>query len=218
MPRPHRKTKEPVQQPTPAEAASQPANPAAPAPGELDVFDQAIAARQQGQVQPPPDSAAPKEAAAPAAEPYAERGAWQSKLSDPYGRHSISLGDGKLMRLFRHNRFQQNAIIFSAPEGDDPKPPKEATALLLDRHWRWRPEIQEKPWTKQFLSPDDKAAIEQIQAEKGEQAARAERSRRRAAGDRLAEEDFVEVANLIRQKNGLEPVDYNFGRDAGRDY
>jgi hypothetical protein len=214
MPRPRRKeTTEPVQgSPPTAPGADQLAQPVPPAPEEPDVFDQAIAARQQGQS----GDHASEEAAAPALANTPERGEWQSKLPDPFDRHGIDLGDSRRARLFRNNKFQQNAIVFHAPEGEDPKPPEEARTFLKDHHWRWRPEVEGKPWTKQFLTPDDKADIEQIKADKGEQAARAERSRRRIAGDRQAEEEFVAMANLIRQQKGLEPVDYSFGQEVTR--
>jgi hypothetical protein len=214
MPRSRPKARDPVQEQTPDQAtASQPNLPTAH--DEPDVFDQAIAARQQAQLKQQPGDDSPQGEASPTAD-ESQRRQWQSTLPDPFGRHGIQLGAGRSMRLFRNQQFQQNAIVFYAPKGENPKPSDDAIAFLKEHSWRWRPETDAKPWTKQFLTPEDKAYIDKLAAERGEEAAKLERSRRRAAGDRQAEEEFVILANEIRQRNGLEPVEYNFGKDVTR--
>jgi hypothetical protein len=74
------------------------------------------------------------------------------------------------------------------PDRDDvdPRPSKEDTDFMKERGWRWRGE--EKAWTKQLArNTEEKWAA-------------------RGDSDLEAHKEFVELANLIRQRNGHEPV------------
>lgn len=116
----------------------------------------------------------------------------------PVGRHRIDLGDGRILRLSRSDRWQQLRIEFiAAKEGVDPKPKTEDgdTQWLREHGWRWRGE--EKAWTRQL----DKNTEENWAA--------------RGNSDLEAHEQFVELANRIRARKGLEPVS-GISSDAGR--
>jgi hypothetical protein len=111
---------------------------------------------------------------------------WTSNLPEPFPRHTIDLGDGHRLKFSRSNRWQQSRIEFTAPENQDPKPNAKYTRWLRDRGWQWRD--KEKAWTKQLAknSEDHRFA--------------------RADTDRANEDQFAELANLIRQDKGLGPV------------
>jgi hypothetical protein len=120
-------------------------------------------------------------------EQSAEAGEPQKKWVDPVGRHRINLGDGRHLTLSRSNRWQQMQIRFIPDRDDvDPRPSKEDTDLMKEYGFRWRAE--EKAWTKQL----DKNTEENWAA--------------RGNSDLAAHEQFVELANRIRQRNGLEAV------------
>jgi hypothetical protein len=116
-----------------------------------------------------------------------EKKQWLDK--GPKGRHRIDLGDGRVLRLSRSERWQQMRIEFLAGrEGVDPKPKAEDgdTQWLKDHGWRWRNE--EKAWTKQLAKNTD------------------ENWAARGNSDQESHEQFVDLANRIRQRHGLEPV------------
>lgn len=127
-----------------------------------------------------------------AAQPDATAGDGEKKQwvdKGPQGRHRIDLGDGRILRLSRSERWQQMRIEFlPGKEGVDPKPKAEDgdTQWLKDHGWRWRGE--EKAWTRQL----DRNTDENWAA--------------RGNSDLEAHEQFVELANRIRQRNGQEPV------------
>jgi uncharacterized protein YkwD len=124
----------------------------------------------------------------PAAQPNDQ----QKKWPDPVSRHGIDLGDGRWMQLSRSNRWQQMQIRFIPQREDvDPRPSKQDTAFLKEHSWRWRGDRNEKYWSRQL----EKNTPENPDA--------------RANSDRDAELQFVELANRIRQRNGLEPVSYS---------
>jgi len=125
--------------------------------------------------------------------PDQQSGQFVSKIPDPHGRHGINIGDGRGMRLFLNRRFRQNAIMFTAPEGENPKPDKEDTDWLREHGWTWRNE--EKVWTKQLARDSEEAPWA------------------RANSDKQAEDEFVDLANRIRERKGMAPVDYAFGRE-----
>jgi hypothetical protein len=97
------------------------------------------------------------------------------------------------VRLFLDRRFKQNAIQFAAPEGADPKPEGEDIDWMKAHGWRWRNE--ERVWTKQLNKDSEQSPFA------------------RANSDRVAEDEFVTLANLIRQRKGMEPVEYSFSQD-----
>lgn len=139
----------------------------------------------------------PEEAGADETAGDGEKKQWVDK--GPQGRHRIDLGDGRVLRLSRSERWQQMRIEFLAgKEGVDPKPKAEDgdTQWLKDHGWRWRGE--EKAWTRQL----DRNTDENWAA--------------RGNSDQEAHEQFVELANRIRQRNGCEPVSgiKNTGRAA----
>ena len=131
----------------------------------------------------------------PADQETESQGQWTSKLPDPFGRHGIALGDGRSIRLLRSGRFQQAQIEFNAPEGENAKPDAKYTAWLRDHGWTWRQE--ERAWTKQFDKNTEEARFA------------------RANSDLATQMEFIELANLIRQDKGLEPV-AQLSNDPGR--
>ncbi len=142
---------------------------------------------------PAPETQVPNAAVTPQ-EPEA-KGTWVSKLPEPHGRHGIDLGDGRRLRILLGRRFKQNMIQFVATEqGVDPRPSKEDTEFLKANGWRWRSE--EKAWTRQLDKNTDQDRFA------------------RAKSDRQAEDQFVTLANAIRERNGLEPTEYSFGQAA----
>jgi hypothetical protein len=125
-----------------------------------------------------------------------EQKKWVDK--GPRDRHRIDLGDGRALRLSRSERWQQMRIEFIATnEGVDPKPKSEDgdTQWLREHGWRWRGE--EKAWTRQL----DKNTDENWAA--------------RGNSDLEAHEQFVELANRIRQRNSMEPVSGIAGEGRG---
>jgi hypothetical protein len=140
-----------------------------------------------------PPTEAPAEPAQQDGEPTKQ---WVSKLPDPFGRHSIDLGDGRRLQLNRSGRWQQMQIKFvAAKEGVDPKPKKDDgdTQWLRERGYQWRGD-DTKAWTIQLLAPDEKDLPDD------------DKARRRVAADMRAEGDFIELAQRIRERNGLPPV------------
>lgn len=113
-----------------------------------------------------------------------------NRLPDPHGRHMIDIGEGRKMRLFLDRKYRQNAIQFTAPEGENPKPAPEDIEFLKDHGFRWRNE--ERVWTKQLARDTDANRYA------------------RADSDKEAEDDFVELANRIRTRKGMPPVEYSF--------
>ena len=83
----------------------------------------------------------------------AARKPFVSRLPDPHGRHMIDIGDGRKMRLFLNRQFNQNAIQFTAPEGENPKPAPEDIEFLKDHGFSWR--NGERVWTKQLARNTD---------------------------------------------------------------
>jgi hypothetical protein len=139
----------------------------------------------------------------------------QWTLPERHGRHSIDLGDGRLLRLTLNRRFNQNLIQFVATrEGVDPKPSAGDNEYLRAHGWGWRKE--ETGRTKQLLSADDKAAVQAVFEKDGQLPANMERAKRRGTNDRQAEDEFVELANRIRERNGLPPVGYSLKQEPGR--
>jgi hypothetical protein len=116
---------------------------------------------------------------------------------------------GRKIHFIRNNAMQQVGIRFSAPEGQDARPSDQEKAFLKENGFMWRG--REGYWSKQLVSSDDKSEIAGIEAEKGPQAARMERGRRRADCDRQCEEVFVKLANQARERIGtLPPQEYAF--------
>ena len=117
---------------------------------------------------------------------------------DPHGRHMIDIGDGRKMRLFLNRKFNQNAIQFTAPEGENSKPAPEDIGFLKDHGFQWRND--ERVWTKQLARNTD------------------ENRYARGDSDKEAEDEFVELANRIRARKGMQPVEYSFSeqRAGGR--
>ena len=107
-------------------------------------------------------------------------------LLDPFGRHIIALGDGYSLRLFRSARWHQARIEFYAPENTDPTPAGKYMIWLRQRGWKWH--AQGLAWDKQLASNTE------------------ETPPARAKSDLDAHKEFIELANLIRQDKGLEPV------------
>ena len=116
----------------------------------------------------------------------ATKGTFASKLADPSGRQTIDIGDGRSMRFFRSERFQQARIEFYAPEGEHPKPDAKYTQWLGDHDWTWRKE--EKAWTKQLARNTEEQRFA------------------RANSDLTLHLEFIELANLIRHDKGMESV------------
>ena len=112
------------------------------------------------------------------------------RLPDPHGRHMIDIGDGRKMRLFLNRKFNQNAIQFTAPEGENSKPAPEDIGFLKDHGFQWRND--ERVWTKQLARNTD------------------ENRYARGDSDKEAEDEFVELANRIRARKGMQPVEYSF--------
>jgi hypothetical protein len=157
-----------------------------PAPPEQD--SHAAKARRTRKKRPATESAADpvmpgNDAASLGGEPKKE---WTSKLPEPFGRHTIDIGDGRRLKLLRSNRWQQAQIVFTAPEGQDAKPDAQYTRWLRDNGWSWRAE--ERAWTKQFDRNTEEARYA------------------RANSDLATQQEFIELANLIRQDKGMEPV------------
>ncbi len=142
-----------------------------------------------------PTAAATPPQRQPGNEPLEEA---SSRWQDPRGRHTIDLGDGRKLRFLRSERFRQVRIEFLAPEGVDPKPKREDgdTQWLREQGWTFRD--QEKAWTRQLAknTPEEPHA--------------------RGNTDRLAQEQFVTLANRIRERNGKERIDYTFGEQLAR--
>jgi hypothetical protein len=102
----------------------------APAASAPDVFDEAIAARQQPPLAQDPPSAG-----------------FSARVTrpDPFNEMIIALSndnDGPKTRLYRNQRFQQMAIQF------DEKPDESIRQKLRDDGWTWR--SAEGAWTKQL--------------------------------------------------------------------
>jgi hypothetical protein len=100
------------------------------------------------------------------------------------------IGNNRRIR-FSRNQFQQALITFTAPEGDDPKPDVKYTQWLRTHGWDFDKRPENKYWWKQLPRNSEEAPFARAQA------------------DRAAEQEFLELANLIRQDNGLtqlEPV------------
>ena len=113
-------------------------------------------------------------------------------------RHQIDIGNGHKIHFIRNQRFLQNAISLESPEGKNIRPDSDDFEWLESRGWKWRE--QELLFTKQL----DRNTDSQRYA--------------RANSDRFAQDEFVELGNLIRQRNGMAPIDYEFaeGRGGGR--
>jgi hypothetical protein len=124
------------------------------------------------------EGAAPQEAAT--------QGTHTAKLRDPFDRHGIALGDGRRLRLFRSDRFKQARIEFITPLGKAGEPDENYAPWLREHGWTPRPE--ERAWTKQLAKNTDETRFA------------------RANSDLAYELEFIELANLIRKANGLEPV------------
>jgi hypothetical protein len=139
---------------------------------------------------PPTESSVehPAEQSTDAAEP-------QKKQVDVVGRHRINLGDGRHLALSRSNRWQQMRIEFLADRDEvDPRPSKEDTEFLKQNGFRWRGE--EKAWTRQLAKNTE------------------ENWAARGNSDLEAHQKFVELANRIRQRNGLSRSAVSAARDA----
>lgn len=132
----------------------------------------------------------------------------------PRGLAFIDVGDGRRIHLYRNNAMQQVGIRFIAAEGTDPWPSKEDTQFLKDHGFRWRGE--EKLWTRQFLTPEDKERLGAMEAAEGTEQAKLARSRLRIQVMQEAEQLFVQLANEIRSRNGLEPIHFSAEQSQGR--
>lgn len=165
-----------------------------PQPRPTDDTQPADTAQPEAGLTPPAEELppAPPDVTHDAPAPEEGERKWASSLPEPFGRHSIDLGDGRTLKLSRSNRWQQMRIEFvSQKDGVDPRPSKEDTEFLKQHGWRWRAE--EKAWTRQLdRNTDDNRFA-------------------RANSDRAAEDQFVTLANAIRARNGLEPVSYQIG-------
>jgi hypothetical protein len=135
---------------------------------------------------------APDEPGTPAPAGDASEGAepQQRKFVDTTGQgHRIATGDGRWLRFSRSQRWQQGRIEFvPQKEGEDAKPRPEDgdTKWLRERGWQWRGD--QKAWTKQL----ERNTEEDIYA--------------RGKSHTAAHAEFLELANRIRERNGLEPV------------
>ncbi|CAN5167009.1 hypothetical protein BH10PLA2_BH10PLA2_27140 [soil metagenome] len=120
------------------------------------------------------------------------------RCSNSHPRHQIDIGAGKKMHLIRNQRFFQNAISFEGAGGESITPEKADAEWLEQRGWKERPE--EKVWTKQLERNTDSQRYA------------------RANSDRSAQNEFVELGNLLRQRRGMVPIDYEFSqaRRSGR--
>jgi hypothetical protein len=127
-----------------------------------------------------------KDQAADAPREAAPQGKNTSKLRDPFDRHGIALGDGRLLRLFRSDRFKQARIEFIMPDGKAGEPDEKCAPWLTEHGWTLRSD--ERAWTKQLAKNTEEARFA------------------RADSDLATHLEFIELANLIRQENGLEPV------------
>lgn len=125
-------------------------------------------------------------------------------IESPDPRDTIDLGDGRRLEFYRNNQYQQVGVRFTAPEGVNPKPSAEETQWLKDQGYeKWRPETKSR--TMQLLTPEQKneiAAIEEINQDD----AIYTKARMRAKADFDAQATVVELANIIRGRNGLRPV------------
>lgn len=114
----------------------------------------------------------------------------QRKFQDTLGQgHRIATGDGRWLRFSRSVRWQQGRIEFlPQKEGEDAKPKAEDgdTKWLREHGWQWR--SSEKAWSKQL----ERNTEEDIYA--------------RGKSHTAAHAEFIELANRIRERNGLEPV------------
>jgi hypothetical protein len=128
------------------------------------------------------------------------------------GRYNSDLGDGTRLRFFRSNRFQQVGISFySNDEPVDPMPTAEETQWLKDNGFdRYRP--QAKGRTMQLVNREQKGEIEEMEEIRGEQWAKLLRVKFRMEMDFAAKQTFVEFANSIRVKNGLDPIESSIGK------
>lgn len=115
-----------------------------------------------------------------------------SKLPNPHPRHQIDIGAGRKMHLLLNRRFRQNAISFEGSDGKTTTPDNEAAEWLKQRGWKERPE--EQVWTKQLAKKTDSERYA------------------RANSDWRAEDEFVELGNLIRQREGLSQLEYTFAQ------
>jgi len=185
-----------------------------------DIFDDVIAARNA-------EAAATQQSSEPTTAGQADQlpphegdaqtdKKWKDRVDPgPRYRHGIPLGDDRQMRFSRWDKYQQVRIEFlPLKEGVDVRPSPDDTKLMKDNGFQWR--AQDKAWTKQLFTNDDKAKIAEVEREEGEEAARKLRGQIRSAADQAAQNTFVEVANRIRQRNGKESIDYQFGQEQGR--
>lgn len=130
---------------------------------------------------------------------------------DPHGVHTIALIPGLKMRLLRSDKMQQSRIMFLAEEGIDPRPPEEDKEFMKSRGFHWR--SRDLAWERQFFNAEQKAEINEALNENDELKVRQLRSKYRIESDRIGQDTFVELANRIRERNGLEPIDYSFGQE-----
>lgn len=159
-------------------------------PQEMPPSAEAVAPGQDSAASPPSADQADLRDAQPQRQ-------WVNSTPDPFGRDSIDLGDGRRLQLNRSGRWQQMQIkIVATQDGVDPKPKKEDgdTQWLRERGWNWKGDSETKAWTVQLLTPEEK----DLPAP--------EKARRRAAVDKQAGQDFIELAQRIRERNGLPPV------------
>lgn len=138
----------------------------------------------------------------------------QGVHSGPRGVAFIDVGEGRRIHLYRNNAMQQVGIRFTAAEGSDPRPSKEDTQFLKDNGFRWRGD--EKLWTRQFLTPEDKERLGSMEETDGSEQAKLARSRLRIQVMQEVEQLFVQLANEIRGRNGLEPIHFSVGQSQGR--
>lgn len=132
----------------------------------------------------------------------------------PRGLAFIDVSDGRRIHLYRNNAMQQVGIGFTAAEGTDPRPSKEDTQFLKDHGFRWRGE--EKLWTRQFLTPEDKERLAALEEAEGTEQAKLARSRLRVQVMQEVEQVFAELANEIRRRHGLEPIHLGATQSQGR--
>lgn len=116
-------------------------------------------------------------------------------------RDRIDLGDGREMRLMRSGhdeRPKMNRIqFFATREGVDAKPSDEDRRTLVANGWSYYG--SEHAWRKQLAY-----SHEQHPTARGD-------------SDKVMHEEFVALANMIRERNGLPHVIPSYGHVNGRE-
>jgi hypothetical protein len=172
MPRAKRKPKDDVQEQQPAAEAAQAADTAADAPAK--------SAQQDG-----------------------EQRQWTSKLPDPHGHIGTLVStEGHRVRLLLGRQYNQQKIMFTAPEGKDPKPDRKYIDMMHEMGgWTWR--ASDKTWDHQLLSRDEKAEVDGVKAAQGDDEAKQLRQRYQRAKWLKIENDYRQLVATMRQDAGM---------------